>query len=163
MHAEHDPTRIFDLVMPKAVDLFASQALGSDLREGVNQLADLIGQISVGIGFMDSTGTWLMANSTMRRFVPEQIPSRDPNRIERWRAFDVEGRLIDPADWPGARAMRGDTVTPGMEMIHTTNEGDKITARVAAAPVRRAGHIVGAIVVVQEIESETRSGMISRA
>lgn len=111
--------------------------------------APLMEQMPCAIGVMDLTGKWILANSIMRRYIPEKIPSRDIARVELWRAFDGDGRPVEPVDWPGARALRGDTC--GLSFVYSEN-GRELPTHVAASPFLDAqGQLIGAIAMVHNI------------
>jgi PAS domain-containing protein len=146
--------QLLDMVARHGAELLGNEPPPADRRESEARLASLLDQMPFGFGLTDHTGVWALANLPMRRYAPEKIPSRDPQAIHRWQTFDAEGRPLDPSDWPSARALRGETVIPGVEFIHTTDDGQQIVTRMAAAPVRFAdGHVAGAVCVVQELES----------
>ncbi len=121
-------------------------------------LAAVLDQLPVGIGLMGRDGRWILSNAAMRRLVPERAPSQDPQRIKRWRAFDSVGQLLPLERWPSVRALQGETVTPGVEMLFTDEAGGETWTRVAAAPFRDAGgEVVGAVALVQNIDELKRA------
>src|SRR5208337_3656779 len=86
------------------------------------------------------------------------IPSRDPELTRRWRALDANGGILPPASFPGARALRGETITPGVDFLHTADDGRETWIRVSAAPFRSdAGAIIGAIGILQDVDEEKRA------
>jgi PAS domain S-box-containing protein len=129
-----------------------AQSIGTAKREGEQRIEAILEQSPVGIGLMDTTGSWLVSNATMRRLAPERVPSRDQGRINRWSAFKSDGSPLEPENWPVARALRGEVVCPGVEFSHTTDDGREIWTRVATGPFRDApGAVVGAVVIAQDI------------
>src|SRR4029079_9512558 len=59
---------------------------------------------------------------------------------------------IPPEQWPGRRALRGETVVPGMEARYTDESGRELWMRLSAAPLRDDfGEVVGASAVLQDI------------
>ena len=56
------------------------------------RLAAVLRQIPVAVGAMDQSGRMVIANAAMRRYAPSVVPSRDAERIERWRAWGA-GRV----------------------------------------------------------------------
>ena len=123
------------------------------LRESEARMTAFLDELPVGVGASDRAGRWMITNALMRAFAPQQIPSRDPQRATRWQAFDAAGKSIAIDDWPGARALRGETVSAGVAMIHTAEDGTKTWTRVNSAPLRNtAGAITGAICVIQDID-----------
>jgi PAS domain-containing protein len=61
-------------------------------------------------------------------------------------------------EYPGARALRGETVTPGIDFIHTADNGRENWIRVSAAPFRDdAGEIRGGVAILQNVDDEKRA------
>jgi PAS domain S-box-containing protein len=128
------------------------------LRNSEARLAALLEQLPVGIGLTDREGRFLIRNSRLNNFVGDRLSSLDPVSAARWRAWDEDGRLLDPTEWPSARALRGEVVSPGTEMLYTGAEGRQIWTRVLSVPFRdQAGEVSGVIVVVQDIDEQRRA------
>ncbi|MBL8879782.1 MAG: PAS domain S-box protein [Phycisphaerales bacterium] len=128
------------------------------LRESEARLRGFFEQIPLGVGVMDRDGKWLLSNSIMDTYVPHAIPSVLPERGVRWQAWDERGNPLPPADWPGKRALRGETVVPGLEMRYTHDDGRESWMRVSAAPLHNApGEIIGATCVVEDIDQQARA------
>ena len=123
------------------------------------RLAAVMQQLPVGVGMVDPNGRLVIGNAALRRFVPgEIIPSRDAGSVQRWRAFAPDGSQLPPNQWPGGRALRGETVTPGVEMLFVGDDGRETWTLVSTAPMRdAAGAVVGAIAVVQDIEERKKA------
>jgi PAS domain S-box-containing protein len=143
-------------------DVTARERVEAQLRESEAHLGAVLEQIPVGIGLTDSMGRWVLANALMGRFVDHGIPSLDPSQMARWRSWDADGRLIEPSQWPGARALSGGTI-PGMDFLFTTERGEEHWTRVSAAPFHNeAGEVAGAICVIQDIDARKRAGIALR-
>ena len=122
------------------------------------RLAAVLQQLPVGVGMMDPSGRMIISNPAMQRYAREVIPSRDPKRIQRWRALAPDGSLLDPSQWPSARALRGETVVPGIEMLFVDDDGRETWTLVSTTPMRdTAGAVVGAIAVVQDIDERKKA------
>lgn len=122
------------------------------------RLRAIIDQMPAGVGVSDMSGTMVLSNALMDRFVPRAIPSILPDRVVRWRGWDAQGRPIQPENWPGKRALRGEVVMPGLEMLHTDDEGHEWWMRVSAAPLRDDdGQLIGACSVIQDITELKRA------
>ncbi len=79
--------------------------------------------------------------------------------MRRWRAYDSDGLLVPPSDYPGARALRGEHVMPGIDFLYGAVDGSERWIRVSAIPFRRkVGEENEAIVVVQDIDDLKRAG-----
>jgi signal transduction histidine kinase/CheY-like chemotaxis protein len=128
------------------------------MRHSEARLTALLEQLPVGIGLTDSDGRFVIRNSILNHFVGERLSSLDPVFRARWRSWDDEGRLLDPFDWPSSRAMRGEPVNPGAEMLYTGEDGKQIWTRVVSVPFRDEGdELAGVIVVVEDIDEQRRA------
>ena len=128
------------------------------LRDSEARLTALLEQLPVGIGLTDREGRFLIRNSLLNNFVGDRLSSLDPVFGARWRAWDDEGRQLDPSDWPSARALRGESVSPGVEMLYTGADGKQIWTRVLSVPFRdQADELSGVVVVVQDIDVQRRA------
>jgi PAS domain S-box-containing protein len=132
------------------------------LRESEARLSTFIEQLPIGIGATDLEGRWTLSNAVMRAFSNTVIPSRS-DRAHRWKAFSPDGQPIPPEDWPGERALRGETVNSGMEMTFTSDEGNQIWTRVSAAPMfNHLGKMIGALSIIQDIDAIKRAELAVR-
>ena len=129
------------------------------LRESEERLAAIFETSPIGICVMDSGGTIVLANHEVHRFLPTGVmPSLDSVRGERWEARDADGILLERSLFPGARALRGERVVPGIEMCYTEDDGTEIWTRVAAVPLQSAeGSVTGAFVTITDIDALKRT------
>ncbi len=123
------------------------------------RLAAAIDNVPVGVAILDTNGEFVLSNEEYRRYLPtKRMPSRDPDRGDRWQAWDAEGRLVDREQYPGARALRGETNSEGMEFLYTSEDGRKIWTSVATAPIRdKSGMVTGAASVITDITDRKHS------
>jgi PAS domain S-box-containing protein len=122
------------------------------LEQSEARLRAILEDIPIAVGVMDRQGHWTVCNARMRAFIPDTIPAYDPERAGRWHAFTVSGDPLPPQEWPGVRALRGETVLPGVEFTYQTDEGREIFTVVSAVPLRgRDGSVESAIAVVQDV------------
>lgn len=127
------------------------------LEQSKARLSALLDQLPAGVGMFDSEGRWLIKNPHLKRIVPNRIPSHDPDERPYWRTWSDDGSLVDPSDWPGARALRGETVRPGMDFLYTPEDGNERWLRVRATPFRNSeGEITGAIATVDDVTEHKR-------
>jgi PAS domain S-box-containing protein len=153
---------IRDITASKLVEEERSQTEEA-LRESEARLSTFLEQLPVGVAAFDLEGNNTISNAAMRNFAQSLIPSKDPRTTARWKAFDFRGQPVSPQDWPGARALRGHTVSPGVEMTYTTDAGTQIWTRVSAAPLRnQAGKMIGAMCVIQDIDAVKRAELAMR-
>ncbi|QYO78306.1 hypothetical protein [Devosia salina] len=149
---ERDLSALIDILAQRAGILFDGASPAS-IESHQSRLSATFDQVPVGMGLTDGDGKLVLANDRMRRFVPSEIPSRDPERLRRWRLETRDGPL-SPFRWPGARALRGEPVNPGIESIFIADDGHETAVRVAAVPVRDGGaRVAGVIAAVYELEA----------
>jgi len=122
-------------------------------------LASVLQNLPLGVGVYDSNGGLIHSNQSLRDYVRlDGLPSRQPEETRRWRGYDKDGRLIGASDYPGARALRGERVMPGIDFLYTSSDGPERWMRVSAVPFRREGaQSDEAIVVVQDIDDLKRT------
>lgn len=128
------------------------------IRESEARLVATFESVPAAIAAIDRNGQAVLANQRYLALFPTgMIPSRDPAQIPRWRGVDAEGRPLQPDQFPGARALRGESVLPGQEMIHTDENGRETLFWIANVPTRNAdGELTGLVTVVSDI-SETKA------
>ncbi|WP_053078649.1 PAS domain-containing sensor histidine kinase [Methylobacterium tarhaniae] len=128
-------------------------------RESEALLAAAFESVPAGVAAIDTGGRVVLANAEFRRFLPTGvIPSRDPERGSRWRAWTGQGDRLDPCDYPGARALRGERAIPGQDMLYTDDDGREIWTNVVAVPTfGRAGQVNGLVSVISDIDERKRS------
>jgi len=129
------------------------------LGESQTLLAAMIEQMPVALGLMNAKAQLILCNQRMRRYVPYfTMPSHDPATQFRWRALDRDEKLVPWDQWPSARALRGETVSPGMEFLFTDGDGHEIWTRVSAAPLLVVEGITQyAMAVVEDIDDLKRA------
>lgn len=135
------------------------------LRESEARLAATFESVPAGLATIDLAGHSVLANAEYRRFLPTGIvPSRDPERGGRWKAWDEDGRVVAPSDYPAARALRGERVIPGLEMLHVSDDGRDVWTNVATVPTYdNAGRITGVVTAVSDIDKRKRAEAALRA
>ena len=136
----------------------------ASVRESEARLAAVFESLPVGLGVVDAAGAIILSNPVMQTFLPTGvIPSRDVARRGRWRARDPDGAPVEPGDFPGARALRGESVVPGIEMLHETHDGREIWTSVSSAPIRDGeGRVVGGVIVVTDVDAVKRASEAQR-
>ncbi|WP_052401714.1 PAS domain-containing sensor histidine kinase [Muricoccus aerilatus] len=148
-----------EALAPAILQALFSRRIEQRLRESEERLATVFNVLPVGIGVLDSRGDLFLSNQEMRRFLPTGLmPSRDEDRGERWRAYQPDGRRVEPSDFPDSRALRGEHVLPGVEMSYAQDDGREIWTRMAAVPVKDAvGRVSGAVAVITDIDALKRN------
>ncbi|WP_165456250.1 PAS domain S-box protein [Paracoccus sediminis] len=115
--------------------------------------------LPIGLALIGTDGQVVSSNPAWDRFTPAgRIPSRDPDRGWRWRAWDGDGRRIEPCDFPGARALRGERCLPGVEFLYTDDTSAEIWTNVASVPLfDDGGQVVGAVSIIMDIDAAKRA------
>ena len=128
-------------------------------RRSEARLALAFQMLPVGIAIIGPQGEVVMSNDVMDRYLPtRKIPSDDPENEARWRSWEEDGQLLPPEQFPAARALRGETVDPGVEFLHRHQDGHETWTRVAAAPMRDGcDGTSGAFVVIVDIDAIKRA------
>jgi PAS domain S-box-containing protein len=122
------------------------------IRESRKQLAIVIDRLPVAAGLIDMRGRWVITNAALRAMTSREIPSNDLAQRPNWSALDEEGRPLPPEQWPGARALRGEVVSPGVEFTFRSSEGRELRTIVSAIPLRGPDGVqTGAISTFQDV------------
>jgi PAS domain S-box-containing protein len=152
---DSNATNIIGVTANVSARIQAEQAL----QESQRNLAAVFEALPLGVALIDQNGKPIMSNEVFKSFAPQEIPSRDHARQELWQGYTQDGKLIEPHDYPGARALRGEKIWPGQEFLFWGNPGSRpIWTRVAAIPIRdQSGRIVGATAVVADVDQEKRA------
>jgi len=147
-----------------------SRARQFDMRDRLAELADersrlhtLLENIPVGVCFMDLQGRTVVSNPLYERYVPGgTIPSRAGEQAHRWVAVDSNGHQLAPQRFPGARALRGETVG-GIDFCHSSPDNGESWMRVSALPLYDAHQqIMGAAAVILDINEEKQAELALR-
>ena len=130
------------------------------LRDGRVLLASVLENLPLGVGVYDGDGNLTLANQCLRNYgFLDRLPSRDLAEARHWRAYDADGRLVKPSDYPGSRALRGEYVTPGTDFLYDPGDAPERWMRISAVPFQREGaDHAEAIVVVQDVDDLKRAG-----
>ena len=128
------------------------------LGEYQERLLAILDQLPGGVGLFNKVGIAVMRGGPLAKLWADTLPSQDPNSRSRWRSFDASGAALSFDEYPGARALRGKMVSPGIDFLYTAPEGREHWYRVSSAPFRdRTGAISGATVFIQDVDKEKRS------
>jgi two-component sensor histidine kinase len=129
------------------------------LRENEARLKAILNQLPGGVFLIDRDGRFLLRGGELSTlWGGDMMPSYDANSIRQFRAYDADGRQLALSDYPGPRALRGEIVEPGVDFIHTADDGRERWVRVSAAPFRdAAGEIVGIVAIIQDIDQTKRT------
>jgi PAS domain S-box-containing protein len=128
------------------------------LREHDSRLETVFDSLPIGVGMVDASGRRLLANREMQKLLPNGLlPSYDSKIRSSWRGYHPDGTLFETSDFPGTRALRGERVVPGVEMVHTDDDGRETWFNIAAAPIHDAhGNVYAAFGAVSDITERKR-------
>ncbi|WP_139020733.1 PAS domain S-box protein [Bradyrhizobium sp. ORS 285] len=133
------------------------------LRASEARLAAVIDSLPVGVGIFDSDGCLTLSNPEARRFLTSRIPSKDPETTPRWRAWSADGEVLKPEDFPGARAIRGERVVPGVEALFTDDDGREVWTSIATVPIKNHdGQVAAFSLAISDIDAVKRTSMALR-
>lgn len=141
------------------VDISERARAEAALRESEARLTAVLDILPVGVAIADMNGAFLLSNRAMDRFIPtRKLPSSDPAAVVRWRAYHPDGTPLEPENFPGARALRGERTVPGIEMVRSDEDGSELWTTVAAVPLKDGkAHITGQLIIVSDIDALKRS------
>ncbi|HEY0313271.1 MAG TPA: PAS domain S-box protein [Allosphingosinicella sp.] len=140
-------------------DISAGKRAERALRDQERLLASLLDNLPLGVGVYDSDGDVVHSNQSMRDYAGvTRLPSREQDPSRRWRGYDAQNRPLPPDLYPGARALRGESVLPGIDFLYGVGKGPERWLRVSAVPFRREqDDRTEAIVVVQDVDDLKRA------
>ncbi len=129
------------------------------LRDQQALLASLMENLPLGVGVYDQRGALVHSNQRLRDYVGlTHLPSGEPASSRRWNGYDADNVAISPDRYPGARALRGEIVVPGVDFLYDTVDAAQRWMRVSAVPFRREDEEADeAIVVVQDVDDLKRA------
>ena len=105
------------------------------LSHGSPELA-LLDKMPIGLAIHDPRGDLVHCNAQFDRLVCcPHLPSVPDPQTVRWQGQLADGREMAPEDFPCRRALRGEIVSPGIELMHFGRDGQGRWLNVSAAPI----------------------------
>ena len=140
-------------------DISARKKAERALRDHELLLASVLENLPLGIGVYDRNGNLIHSNQHMRDHAGlARLPSCEATSWRAWRGYDANNQLIPPHRYPGARALRGEFITPGIDFLYRAQDASERWVRVSAVPFRAEGsEFDAAVVVVQDVNDLKRS------
>jgi PAS domain S-box-containing protein len=136
-----------------ALDTTDRKRANERLRQNEARLSAILAQIPVGVALLDCDGHFLLRGGPGSDLWDAVASLHDPSTRHKWR--NPDGSLA--FGYHVTRVLRGETVVPGVDVIHTAEDGREIWFRLAAAPFRNSeGGIVGAILILENVDDEKR-------
>ena len=146
-----------DRIIGVSYDITERKEREKALRENREWLAAILDQVPGGIGLFDTDGELVLRGGVLGKLWGDKLPSYDPALAEQWQGYDADGKRIATNDYPGVRALRGETVTPGVDFLHVDDRDEEHWFRVSAAPFRRNQEVAGAVAHIEDIDKEKRA------
>ncbi len=130
------------------------------LRQSETLLNRVLEHLPVGVGVFDASGRFILRNPVLEHLGLGFLPSLHSTDHAQWIGHGPDGQRLDRSQYPGARALRGEMVVPGVEFLHQTKDGNGAWRRVSAVPLDPLpgdGEAAAGIVVVEDIDQLKRS------
>jgi PAS domain S-box-containing protein len=85
------------------------------------------------------------------------LPLPNVDAYGEWVAWHPDGRLVEPAQWPLARALKGEFIAAD-EFLYRRGDGTTGWIRVSGSPVvDAAGTVIGSVVVLYDVDREKQA------
>jgi two-component sensor histidine kinase/PAS domain-containing protein len=141
---------------------YEARAMLLDLASERARFQVAIENMPVGLGLVEPDGSVVLDNPAFRAILPEStLPSSRPDADRTWIAYDADGQRLPGSEFPGARALRGESVQ-AVEFEHLEADGSR-WYRVSGIPVRdAAGRVSGALLAIVDIDQEKRAAQHQR-
>ena len=154
-----DPGGQFLGFVGNVLDITDSKQAEQALDEARELLSAVFDALPVGVAVTDADGRLILSNQEVHQYLPTKVlPSKDDARHHRWRVFHPDGRPYARDDFPGARALRGQRVVPGIEALYTKDDGSEVWTQVAAVPLHYGDNAPrGQVSVVTNIDAFKRT------
>ena len=135
----------------------ARDALIELLQAERSRLSMIVEALPVGVGIAAADGQFVLRNPALARFVGPALPSNRADAAPGWIGYHSAGQPVDAEDYPGNRALAGETVLPGVDFLVRNADGTERWLRVGATPLGwRDGVVAEALIVIQDIDAERR-------
>lgn len=123
-----------------------------------HRMTTVVEHLPIGAALVGPSGQILIANPEFQRLLPGPVlPSTDEEGGEDWIALGPDGQRLEPSDYPGARALRGE-VALNTDFLRRSGGGRERWLRVSGVPVRSLdGEVVAALVVLVDVDGEKRA------
>jgi PAS domain S-box-containing protein len=139
-------------------DITETKRAEEALRESEAKLSAVIKQLPIGVALINNEGQSILSNTSYQRYEPRCVPSKDPERKNRWKAYSPDGRLLPQDQWAAARALGGEYVSPGLECQYTDDAGHETWVQVSAVPFRvERDETARAIVTIEDISERKQA------
>jgi PAS domain S-box-containing protein len=121
------------------IDIHVRRQAEERLRQSEARLKAVFSTVPVGISIAEAqTGRIIAGNPQIERIFGRPIPLGDDNGPPGgWSAFHADGRRVEPAEYPVARAAASGEPAEG-EYHYERQDGSRVWVRAIATPIRDA-------------------------
>jgi len=115
-------------------------------------------RLPLGVAIYDRDGVLAHANAYFKaKIASPHLPSRPIHGAFRWHGWTSDGRPLTPREFPCERALDGQTVCPGIDLLHLGEDGSREWLNVSAAPIRDPAEdkVVGIIMLALQSRDQT--------
>jgi PAS domain S-box-containing protein len=129
------------------------------LRKSEAQLKALFNAVPVGVILADSPdGTVSMANPEARRIFRDSVlPGPNLQNYAQWGAARADGKVLESAEYPLARALLHGETTQAEEVFFRRGKRNRRWVNLSGAPVRTPDEeIMGGVLILQDIDAVKR-------
>jgi len=123
----------------------------TDRKEAETRLEGVLQQLPVGVLIADAEGRVVLANRQLERMGLTASASGSPVGETGFVGYRADGRPYALDEFPLMRSLRTGAVVRGEEITYVNKDGVRRTVEANSAPIRDAGEIVAAVVVVQDV------------
>ena len=124
----------------------------TDRKDADLRLLGVLRQLPVGVVIADARGQVVLTNQSLRDMGMDPAPTGTRLEEAEFVAWHADGRPYVREDWPLSRSLERGEVVHGEEMTYVRRDGSRRVIEANSAPILdRAGRIVAAVVVVQDV------------
>ena len=126
----------------------------------------LFENLPLGVAIFDQDGGLAHANAYFAsRIALPHLPSRAVGGTLRWHGWTGDGRPLEPTEFPCHRAFNGQTVNPGLDLLHLGKDGSRLWLNVSAAPIRDplSNDVIGIVLLALEIREQPSGQAVASA
>ncbi|MCU0292416.1 MAG: PAS domain S-box protein [Thermoanaerobaculaceae bacterium] len=145
--------RVEELAQQRALEAVEARA---DAERRADELDTVFNAINDAVMVFDATGRVVRANPAAIAAIGSDPTNTDlGSLLSQVTVVGPEGRPSQLTELASYRALRGEAVK-GVRQVVTSADGREYTVMVSGAPLRAAGRIAGAVVVLHDITDSTR-------
>ncbi|MGI4852509.1 MAG: PAS domain-containing sensor histidine kinase [Janthinobacterium lividum] len=144
--------------------LDALDKAAAQLRAEQDALRAVVDNMPVGILLAKASGEVVLGNRMIEQILRHPTwPAQDVESYSRWVSFHEDGRQVQGAEYPLARAMKTGLAISAEDYLYQRGDGSKAWVRLSAAPILDdAGLVTGGVVAVTDVDEEKRAAKILR-